>query len=210
MGQSDNPILEKVYAARDNNERRDAYNAWSNEYDRDVLSFGIRLPFVAAAMFAANVSKETAPVLDAGCGTGMHTEPLILAGYSKFIGVDLSDGMLAIAKEKNIYDDLQLMAIDHLEFPDNQFAVSYCIGALAPGHAPPESLAELARVTKPNGLVIFSTHAHESKETRAFHNTRNLMAERNVWSLVDETMPFISMPGGDPNIKHAVYVYKVL
>ena len=209
MTHSDNPLLEKVYAARNNAERRDAYNDWSNDYDRDVLSFGIRLPFVAATVFAQHVSKGTSPILDAACGTGMHTEPLALAGYAGFIGVDISTGMLALAAKKKIYTHLKPMALDKLDYQDNHFEAAYCIGALAPGHAPAESLNELARVTKPNGMVIFSTHSVGNETARPFHDKRRLMVSQGCWTLVDQTEPFISMPGGDAQIKHTVYIYKV-
>ena len=210
MSHSDNPILQKVYAARTDKERQSAYNDWSNDYDRDVLSFGIRLPFVAAAMFARHVDTQTGPTLDAACGTGMQTEPLALAGYGGYTGVDISDGMLSLAAAKNIHDDLIQMALDNLKFSDGHFANTYCIGALAPGHGPIESLDEMCRVTKAGGLVIFSTHAHESEETAPYHNRRRKIEHQGHWKLIDETSPFISMPGGDATIKHAIYVYRII
>ena len=209
MSHSDNPILQKVYAARTDEERQSAYNDWSNDYDRDVLSFGIRLPFVGAAMFARHVDKQSSPTLDAACGTGMQTEPLALAGYSGFTGIDISDGMLALAAEKKIHDQLLQMPLDSLQFVDGHFATSYCIGALAPGHGPVESLDEMCRVTKTGGLVIFSTHAHESTATGPYHARRREMEAQGQWQLIDETKPFVSMPGGDAAIKHAIYVYRV-
>lgn len=208
MAYSDNAILEKVYAAKTDADRRAAYDEWSNDYDHDVLQMGIRLPFVAAAVFASHVKKDTGNILDAGCGTGMHTEPLVLAGYGGFIGVDISEGMLALADKKNLYENLQPMALDNLQFAGNRFAVSYCIGALAPGHGPPESFDELARVTRPNGLIIFSTHAHDTEATKPFHERRQSLVDSSVWRFLEQTQPFVSIPGADSNIQHAVYVYQ--
>lgn len=209
MDYSKNRILERVYSAQTDDQRRAAYDAWASDYDRDVLSFGIRLPFVAAAVFAKNVDTTAKPILDAACGTGMHTEPLRLAGYNGFIGVDISDAMLALAAQKNIYDQLLRMPLDRLDYDDNHFAHAYCIGALAPGHASAESLDELQRVTAPGGLVIFSTHAHENERTEIYHHRRRELEENGLWRLTDETEPFVSMPGGDEAIKHAIYVYRI-
>lgn len=207
---SSNPILEKVYAAQTDEDRREAYNAWAKDYDKDVTEFGIQLPYVGACVFAKHVEMGTKPILDAACGTGMHSMPLKMMGYDGFNGIDISDGMLAIAKERNVYDSLQRMVLGKpLDFANDHFPVTYAIGALAPGNAPPESLDEFVRVTKPGGLVIWSTHAHINERTQPFHDKRKQLSAQSVWHLEFETEPFMSMPTGDSVIRHAVYVYRV-
>lgn len=207
---SSNPTLEKVYAAVTDDDRREAYNEWAEDYDKDVTEFGIQLPYVGACVFAQHVKMGTQPVLDAACGTGMHSLPLKMMGYGGFHGIDISEGMLSIARERNIYDSLQRMVLgQELDFPDDQFPVTYTIGALAPGNAPPESLDEFIRVTKPGGLIIWSTHAHENERARPFHDKRHELSRDGLWELKFETDPFVSMPKGDSIIKHAVYVYGV-
>ena len=210
MTHSSNPTLEKVYAAQTDAERRDAYNEWAKTYDKDVTEFGIQLPFVGAAVFSKHVELGTAPILDAACGTGMHSLPLKLMGYDGFHGIDISDGMLAIAETRGVYDSLQRMVLGQpLDFENDSFPVTYAIGALAPGNAPPESLDEFVRVTSPGGLIIWSTHGHLNDRTQPYHDHRHALTEAGAWSLEFETTPFISMPGGDAEIKHAVYVYRV-
>jgi len=208
---SSNPTLEKVYAAQTDEDRREAYNEWAKDYDKDVTEFGIQLPYVGACVFAKFVEIGTKPILDAACGTGMHSMPLKMMGYQGFHGIDISDGMLAIAKEREVYDSLQRMVLGkRLDFPDDQFPVTYAIGALAPGNAPPESLDEFVRVTKSGGLVIWSTHGHLNERTAPYHDKRHALSNEGRWELVFETEPFVSMPKGDSEIKHAVYVYRVL
>ncbi|NNE58877.1 MAG: class I SAM-dependent methyltransferase [Hellea sp.] len=210
MGHSTNPKLEKVYAAKTDKDRRDAYNDWAETYDQDVTEFGIQLPYVGACVFAKHVPLNNAAVLDAACGTGMHTLALKMMGYDGFHGIDISDGMLAIAAERGVYTSLQQMALGNpLDFPDDHFPVTYAIGALAPGNAPPESLDEFIRVTKQGGLVIWSTHGHINVRTQPYHDKRHALSSAGQWTLLFETEPFVSMPSGDPNIKHAVYVYSV-
>ena len=207
---STNPILEKVYAAQSDADRREAYNEWAKDYDKDVTEFGIQLPYVGACVFAKHVDIGTKPVLDAACGKGMHYMPLKMMGYDGFHGIDISEGMLAIAKERNIYDSLQQMVLGKpLDFPDSHFSVTYAIGALAPGNAPPDSLNEFVRVTKAGGLVIWSTHGHMNERTQPFHDLRHDITAQGAWTLEFETEPFVSMPKGDSVIKHAVYVYRV-
>ena len=211
MSYSDNPKLAKVYTADTLVAQAAAYDEWAASYDADVTAFGIRLPYVGAAVFARHVEIGAGPILDAGCGTGMHTAPLALMGYAPFTGIDISEGMLAIARARGIYSRLESMALGgRLDFADNHFAAAYCIGALAPGHAPPESLKDLIRVTRSGGKVIFSTHAHDSEESAAFHKMRRDLQASGHWQKLYQTEPFISMPGGDSAIKHAVYVYAVV
>ena len=210
MSYSDNKKLQKVYAATNDAERKGAYDNWASDYDKDVSQFGIRLPFVAAVMIARHVDAARGPFLDAACGTGMHIEPLALAGYQGITGVDISNGMLAEAKRKNIYENLHQMSLTkRLGFPDNSFEASFCIGALAPGHVPPEAMDELIRVTKSQGYVIVSMHAQNAEEAQLYHVHRTKLSGGNAWKLVDATEPFISMPHGDQSIQHAVYVYRV-
>ena len=49
--------------------------------------------------------SKSLDVLDAGCGTGL-CGPLVAPYARRLSGVDLSAGMLARAKEKNVYDAL--------------------------------------------------------------------------------------------------------
>jgi SAM-dependent methyltransferase len=206
---SDNPILDRVYAAESDEERRAAYDEWAATYDRDVTAFGIRLPYVAACVFARFVEPGSGPILDAGCGTAMHTLPLALMGYQPFHGIDISEGMLAVSGELGIYESLQRMALGReLDLPGDHFAVSYAIGVLAPGHAPPESLDEIIRVTRRGGLVIFSTHADETDDSRPFHEHRQRLTEGGLWQPEFRTEPFVSLPRGDARVRHAVYVYR--
>jgi predicted TPR repeat methyltransferase len=61
---------------------------------------------LAACRKVSSINLESLDILDLGCGTGLAGE--IFRPFAKqLIGVDLSTKMLAIAREKLIYDDLQ-------------------------------------------------------------------------------------------------------
>ncbi|MBN2222265.1 MAG: class I SAM-dependent methyltransferase [Vallitaleaceae bacterium] len=61
--------------------------------------------------------QEAQLVLDLGCGTGNITIPLAEAGY-QMIGIDLSENMLMLAREKSISKDLDILYLhqDMTEF----------------------------------------------------------------------------------------------
>ncbi len=72
------------------------YDRFSNDYDRFVNWHGrlnFEMPFLEAQLCAVNANR----VLDAACGTGMHTLALAQRGFQT-AGADLSRGMVERAR----------------------------------------------------------------------------------------------------------------
>jgi ubiquinone/menaquinone biosynthesis C-methylase UbiE len=92
-----------------------------------------------------------ARVLEAGCGTG-----LILKRVAEFageaIGFDLSAGMLAKARTRGL--KVVQASIEHVPFESASFDVVYSFKVLAHVEKIADALAELARVTKPGGMML--------------------------------------------------------
>ena len=149
--------VQKVYAATNLQEQEKAYDDWAIQYEQDLCAMGYRGPAVAAAMFARHLPPETSPILDAGCGGGLQSEPLAAMGYRGIIGIDLSEGMMKVAASKGIYTELKQQTLgETLDFPNDHFAAVLTCGAITPGHAPAHSFDELVRVTKVGGLIVSS------------------------------------------------------
>jgi ubiquinone/menaquinone biosynthesis C-methylase UbiE len=89
--------------------------------------------------------------LEVGCGTGLVLKRLAASARSAK-GIDLSDGMLDKARERGL-DVIQGSALA-LPFADNQFDVTCSFKVLA--HIPDieKALREMARVTRPGGVVL--------------------------------------------------------
>lgn len=79
--------------------------------------------------------------LDAGCGDGtaMGVFRNIFKVSSAFIGVDVSTGVLSIAKSQGVYEDLICADITHLPFRDGAFQTILSISVLE--HIPGYSMA---------------------------------------------------------------------
>src|SRR5262245_24014448 len=90
-------------------------------------------------------------VLEVGCGTGLVLLPL-REFARRAAGVDLSPGMLEKAKQRGL--DVTLGSATALPFDSNQFDVTCSFKVLA--HVPEieKALAEMARVTRPGGVVL--------------------------------------------------------
>jgi ubiquinone/menaquinone biosynthesis C-methylase UbiE len=130
------------------------YDAFSAEYERergknDPGGYHELLDELEAAYVERfGAGKD---VLEVGCGTG-----LVLMRIRKFArsakGVDLSPGMLEKAVARGL--DAQLGSATELPFESNRFDVTCSFKVLA--HVPEieKALSEMARVTRPGGVVL--------------------------------------------------------
>lgn len=102
-------------------------------------------------------------VLEMGCGTGEYASWYAVNGAKEVVGVDLSDGSLAIAREgaatKQI-KNIQFLKQDvlKLDLPDNSFDYAYSVGMLMITGDPYKGFQHLCRVTKPGGIVVVSLY----------------------------------------------------
>lgn len=83
------------------------FDAFADSFDAKLGHLDYRAPQLIAEALqrACGVARKQFSILDAGCGTGL-CGPLIADYAARLIGVDLSAGMLAKAKLRNIYDEL--------------------------------------------------------------------------------------------------------
>ena len=209
MSDSDSKVA-KVYAAASVEEQRAAYDDWAASYERDLFAMGYRLPAVAASVFARFVPPGAEPILDAGCGGGAQAEPLALLGYRAITGIDLSEGMLSVARSKGIYSELKQLALGaQIDLPEDHFAAVLSTGAITPGHAPPESFDGLIKVAKPGAPIVFGLRVDE-KQDPAYPAALARLEQAGAWRQVFATGKFQTMPYGEPEVWNAVYVYEAL
>jgi len=95
-------------------------------------------------------------VLDAGCGTGLCGA--IVAPFARrLVGVDLSQGMLAHAKEKNVYHVLMKAELtEYLRNHSEAFDLIVSADTLVYFGDLNGIIAALAGALRPNGLVVFT------------------------------------------------------
>ena len=153
--------LARSYTLTDVNDTRTLYDEWAANYDAEMAKEG--QDYVAPASAALHVLKNlgvkqldpNTELLDAGCGTGLVGIHLAQVGAKKLDGVDLSPGMLDIARKSGAYRALDTADLSSpLVHKDNTYDVVVCIGTMTQGHVGPVALDEFARVTKPGGLIV--------------------------------------------------------
>ncbi len=182
--------LNAVYGAESADDIALRYNAWADGYEGDMAQAGYRHPSIATALCARHLPMGAAPILDAGAGTGLVGEWLHLIGYAQIEALDISEGMLAVAQKKGVYDAFHHHALgDPLPFEDGRFAGVVCAGVLTTGHVGTEALPELVRSTTSGGILILTV-----KETLWTGEMSDCLAGFGL-EIIDATQPYLSMPG---------------
>ncbi len=198
-----------VYASESNEQLAERYDEWAKEYDDNLdADFGYVMPRIAAETFERFTPKD-AKVLDAGAGTGLVGVELKRLGYSDIEAMDMSSGMLEVARSKNVYSALYQMTMgEHLDFDTDRYDATICVGVLTLGHAPAHSLEELVRVTKPRGCIIFTLRP-DIYEQNGFRHKQEELVSDGKWELVEVTDEFRGLPKGEPDVFFQVWVYRV-
>ena len=114
-------------------------------------------PLFEAVLDAAGVRPGTR-LLDVGCGSGLT---LVLASERGAVpsGVDISPGLLGIARDRLPHADLREADMESLPFGDAAFDAVTGVNAFQFAGDPRRALREAARVTRPGGRVVASLFA---------------------------------------------------
>ncbi len=107
-------------------------------------------------------------VVELGSGTGEYALWYAANGAGEVVGVDLSDGSLALARQRQ-----QEAGLDNIEFrkadildcplPDDYFDYAYSVGVLHHTGDAFRGFEHLVRITKPGGIVIVSLYSAYSR-----------------------------------------------
>lgn len=114
-------------------------------------------------------------ILDVGVGTGFSLP--LYPRHAQVIGVDLSSKMLKEAHKKVQHrrlDHVTLLEMDaaHLAFPDSTFDIVIVAFVISVVPDPIQVLAEIKRVSKPEGQIVIINH---------FQSQNRLMAQFEKW-----------------------------
>ena len=202
--------VDEVYAKAAAEGAEGLYRDWASQYDADNAAKGFELPYYMAGFVARHVPVDAGPILDAGAGTGWVGRTLSALGYQDITAIDLSAEMLAVAAAIGCYKDTRVMRLgDPLDFADNHFTAATCVGSFGPGHAPPESLFELARVVRPGGHVIFNV-VEATWMDQGFPPVIDNLEGDGVWAAVEKPKPHRAYFIGEPDLYTRAFVFRIL
>ena len=140
---------------------QEMFDGIAPKYDllNHLLSLGIDKLWRKKAMRIIGNGRAS-KILDVACGTGDFSMEALKHGVQRVIGVDISENMLNVAREKmqarGLSDRLEFVNGDceHLPFKNDEFdAVTVAFGVRNFEHLE-KGLAEMFRVVKPGGHVV--------------------------------------------------------
>jgi predicted TPR repeat methyltransferase len=134
------------------------FDSVASSFESKLARLSYRAPaLVAAALEDAELEpSHRLDVLDAGCGTGLCGA--IVAPFARrLVGVDLSEGMLARAKDKHIYHALiKAELTEYLRDNSEAFDLIVSADTLVYFGDLKGVIAAVAGALRPNGLFVFT------------------------------------------------------
>ena len=191
--------LSEVYAARSSAKIAEIYDRWSSTYDEYMEKVGYRHPAICVSLFSRYVPTGEGPLLDAGAGTGLIGELMQLIGYGHIDGMDISEGMLAVARGKDIYSELHIADMTRqLDLPRSHYRGIISCGVFTTGHVGVEGLLPLIDVCMPGGHIVSTVKA--SIWNDGFASSVQELSDSGKVRLIEQTDPYVSMPGDQGTI----------
>ena len=141
------------------------FDSFAAGFESKLEMLSYRAPALVAAMLEDSgiATSKRLDVLDAGCGTGL-CGPLVAPYARRLVGVDLSGGMLAQAREKELYDALVNAELtEYLRDNREAFDVIVSADTLVYFGDLEGVFSAAAGSLRPNGLLVFTLeHALEA------------------------------------------------
>ncbi|MEM7592085.1 MAG: class I SAM-dependent methyltransferase [Cyanobacteria bacterium P01_A01_bin.83] len=152
------PWLSGICDSQNTEELKNKYDSWANTYDADVGEDWSFMPVAIAQTVSKLVGNKNAEILDAGAGTGLVGEALAQKEYTNLTAVDLSEEMLNIAKEKQVYKTMHQANLedDSIFSNSTNFDVVIAAGVFAYAHAGVEILNNLFSLLKEEGIFLLT------------------------------------------------------
>jgi len=151
------------------------YDDWARHYDSDVAGWGYHAPervFMRAAGFLKDHAAQPR-LLDVGIGTGLLSKKCRAVRDDIHVtGIDVSEKMLDICARANIADDMHRVDVSQERFPfkNGLFDLTVASGLMENIENIGNAVSEMARVTRPGGLIAFTympTTRHPLREKLA-------------------------------------------
>lgn len=134
------------------------FDSFASSFESKLEMLSYRAPALVAAMIedAGFAHAQGLEILDLGCGTGL-CGPLLSPYARRLVGVDLSEGMLSLAKEKAAYDALVKGELtEYLRGLSEAFDLIVSADALVYFGDLRDVIEAVGRALRPNGIVVFT------------------------------------------------------
>ncbi|MCX6729958.1 MAG: class I SAM-dependent methyltransferase [Candidatus Portnoybacteria bacterium] len=110
------------------------------------------------AMYKKLSNLKGKTVLCVGCGTGEECEHLNSLGAKKVVGIDISSGLIDVAKQSYPNLEFRVMDMEKINFPNNSFDFVYSSLTMHYVKDWTKTLSGIYKTLKSGGTFLFSTH----------------------------------------------------
>jgi len=164
---------------------QDVYKEWAAAYDHDNDNLlGTVSQPLSVQIFQEYIKDKALRIIDVGCGTGLVGVELEKGGFSNFDGIDISQEMIDIAKQRG-YSKLFIGSLnDSLPCENNEYDAAFCVGVFTHGHVVSERLDELVRIVKSGGIICFTIN-EGVYETYGFNSKIKKLESELVWKVLE-------------------------
>jgi predicted TPR repeat methyltransferase len=134
------------------------FDSFAASFEAKLAKLSYRAPALVGAMLSRSgvEPRQHLDVLDAGCGTGLCGA--VVAPFARrLVGVDLSERMLAQARDKNLYQTLVKAELtEFLRDKSDSFDLIVSADTLVYFGGLQEVIPAFARALRPDGMLVFT------------------------------------------------------
>ena len=178
-------FLDKAYHSHNDEDLQFVYKEWAAAYDHDNDNLlGTVSQPLSVQIFQEYIKDKTLRIIDVGCGTGLVGVELEKGGFSNFDGIDISQEMIDIAKQRG-YSKLFIGSLnDSLPCENNEYDAALCVGVFTHGHVGSNRLDELVRIVKPGGIICFTVN-EGVYDSYGFDSKIKNLESTNIWKILE-------------------------
>jgi len=161
------------------------YKEWATAYDHDNDNLlGTVSQPLSVQIFQEYIKDKSLRIIDVGCGTGLVGVELEKGGFSNFDGIDISQEMIDIAKQRG-YAQLFIGSLNvSLPCENNEYDAALCVGVFTHGHVGSNRLDELVRIVKPGGIICFTVN-EGVYDSYGFDSKIKNLESTNIWKILE-------------------------
>ena len=153
------------------------------DHDNDNLLGTVSQP-LSVQIFQEYIKDKSLRIIDVGCGTGLVGVELEKGGFSNFDGIDISQEMIDIAKQRG-YAQLFIGSLNvSLPCENNEYDAALCVGVFTHGHVGSNRLDELVRIVKPGGIICFTVN-EGVYDSYGFDSKIKNLESTNIWKILE-------------------------
>jgi len=182
-----------------------------HKFESAMRYWGYCMPELLSAAIIDQVKdglSTDGKIVDLGCGDGAVGEALLAKGFTNLEGLDISQGMLDIAKEKGIYQSLQ--KVDLLqELPLEQDTFDLAVSSAVSTYLDHSALSRWVPLVKKGGYFAF---VHKASVWPKWTEEQDRLETSGVWRSVwtSKPLPFLPSLDGSGSDKAKIFIFQKL